>query len=70
MEKTKGQRLYEYLHPKHIKVVRYDDVFRTAPFEVPNPNHVVDWKFLTQKCRDNYERLASGHHIFSGESVG
>jgi hypothetical protein len=68
--KTQGQRLYEYKHPSHIRVIPVEArQFATADdvIVVPNPTHHVPWHLLTEKCRQGWEQTAIGHHLFTGE---
>lgn len=68
--KTHGQRMYEYYHPSHIKVVRFEARhFATEAdvFLVPNPAEPTPWRFLTEACRQSWEKTAQGHHIFTNE---
>lgn len=65
-DKTKGQILYEWRHPKEIRVVLYgrhrfarlDDSFL-----VPNPEHQVPWDCLTEKFKQSYEEEAKYHWL-------
>ena len=67
LTKSKGQILYEKLHPSHIQVIRADISFPTAAdiMLVPNPVHHAPWQLLTEKCRAYYEAQAIGHHLTS-----
>lgn len=67
--KTRGQRLYEHECPKHVTVVLLSDTFRRNPFQVLNPEFHPDWRFLSDRCQDEYERRAEFHSMFSGEKL-
>lgn len=70
MQKTQGQRLYEYKHPSHIRVIPvHARSFATANdvLVVPNPEHHVPWRFLTEECRQGWELTAVGHYLFTEE---
>lgn len=72
MLKTPGQILYEHKSPPMLRVVLADGArFATAAdvFMVPNESH-TPWRFLTQRCKDGWEKTAVGHHIFSGPADG
>jgi len=60
---TLGQQLYEHEHPRFIQVF----TARTfgEPILIENPEHVVPWRLLTERCRQEYEDYAIGHHLFS-----
>jgi hypothetical protein len=60
--KTNGQLLYEHHHPKYITL--YTKRVFGDPVVVPNPEHVVPWHLLTDRCRESYERQAQGHYLF------
>ncbi len=68
--KTRGQRLYEHHHPPRIRVVRVE--YRHFPdkgdvFEIPNPAEPTPWMFLTEACRQGWEKTAHGHWLFTEE---
>jgi len=59
--KTKGQILYEWRHPKYIKV--YTDAFKENQILIENPEFYPSWKYLTKECQSSYEREAKTHYI-------
>lgn len=64
---TNGEILYRYHHPPTLLVVEFSKRnFARAEdaFYVPNPANPTPWRFLTEKCRQSYERQAVGHHLF------
>lgn len=64
IEKTLGQRLYEASHPKFITL--YTGRFPWAEaIIVENPKHVANWRCLTDKCKQEWELNAKGHHLVS-----
>ena len=66
-----GEKVYNYYNPPMLKVVlaskrhfaTKDDIFL-----VTNENY-TPYKYLTQKCKDSWEKTAIGHHIFTKEKV-
>ncbi len=63
---TNGQRLYEYKHPPRVAMVPVARRHHaTAGDVVMVPVDHTPWRFLTQQCRDSWERSAVGHHLFS-----
>lgn len=61
---TPGQKLYELLHPKYITVYAARTPWAEA-MVVENPELVVPWHLLTERCRQSYEQQAVGHYLLS-----
>lgn len=63
---TPGEKLYNIEHPRCITVYRSRTPW-ASPMLIPNPEHVVDWKFITNECKALYEARAVGHNAIARE---
>lgn len=64
---TDGQRLYQWRHPKYIRV--FSSRVLVDPITVENPKDVVPWSCLTERCQQSYETEARTHYLFQKEDA-
>ena len=68
LEKTKGQILYELLHPGYLRVVLFENHhFATYDdsFLVENKTY-LPWYAISETSKQNYELQAKTHHLTCG----